>query len=97
MIKTTLISRLVNIQFTCCPDLMHVVVDVDSALDFTFLSVVYLLAMLSMLMDDGSCCSCLVSCSILWLLLAYAGKAICYAFIVVLFLCMVKVVGCCLK
>jgi hypothetical protein len=94
MIKTTLISRLVNIWFACCPDLMH---DVNSALDSTFLSAGYLLATLSMLMDDGSCCSCLVSCSILWLLLAYTGKVIYYVFIVVLSLCMVKAAGCCLK
>jgi len=76
---------------------MYIVVDVDSALDSTFLSTGYLLATLSMLMDDGSCCSCPILYSILWLLLAYADKVICYAFIVVLFLCMVKAAGCCLK
>jgi hypothetical protein len=71
--------------------------DIDSALDSTFLSVGYLLATLSVLMDDGSCCSCPIPCSILRLLLAYAGKVICYAFIVVLSLCMVKSASCCLK
>jgi len=76
---------------------MYIVVDVDSALDSTFLSAGYLLATLSMLMDDGSCCSCPILYSILWLLLAYADKVICYTVIVVLSLCMVKAAGCCLK
>jgi len=96
MIKTTLTSRLVNIWFACCPGLMHVVVDVDCALDSMFLSTSSLLATPSMLIDDGLSCSypVLFLHSLVVTGLCWQCGFVC---IMVLSLYMVKAVGCCLK